>query len=176
MDLSIFRNFHLWYYSLFMYIPCTVIFRKLITNNNLTRVRKCLVLVYQSVLMVLWFALHVNFISLESQASLLLFYDDNSAPFPLSRRRPDCHYDSKLLTRHGVEILEDLVINLAEGITSMYLELISVDSNMSSEMSRLDLVLCSLSTRALQRLRNEVCCNQLPSLLLMKHSLCTYLH
>eukprot|EP00268_Persea_americana_P051022 TRINITY_DN5606_c0_g1_i2.p1 TRINITY_DN5606_c0_g1~~TRINITY_DN5606_c0_g1_i2.p1 ORF type:complete len:518 (-),score=92.99 TRINITY_DN5606_c0_g1_i2:490-2043(-) len=74
--------------------------------------------------------------------------------------RPDCHYDSKLLTRHGVEILEDLVINLAEGITSMYLELISVDSNMSSEMSRLDLVLCSLSTRALQRLRNEVALNQ----------------
>lgn len=74
--------------------------------------------------------------------------------------RPGCNYASELLARHGVDILEDLVINVADGITSMYLELISVDSNMASEMSRLDLSLCSLSTRALQQLRNEVALNQ----------------
>ncbi|PIA40176.1 hypothetical protein AQUCO_02500107v1 [Aquilegia coerulea] len=69
-------------------------------------------------------------------------------------------YDSKLLARHGVNILEDLVINLADGITTTYLELISVDSNMSSEMNCLDLNLCSLSTRALQKLRNEMALKQ----------------
>ncbi|XP_077227179.1 phosphoglycolate phosphatase isoform X2 [Tasmannia lanceolata] len=70
------------------------------------------------------------------------------------------YYDSILLTQHGVDILEDLIITLADGITSMYLELISVDSSMSGEMSRLGLILCTLSTRALQRLRNEVALNQ----------------
>ncbi|KAF6170752.1 hypothetical protein GIB67_015704 [Kingdonia uniflora] len=65
-------------------------------------------------------------------------------------------YDLKFLVQHGVDILEDLVITLSDGITGLYLELISVDSDMSSEMSRLGLDLCSLSTRALQRLRNEV--------------------
>ncbi|XP_058103433.1 uncharacterized protein LOC131247003 [Magnolia sinica] len=74
--------------------------------------------------------------------------------------RIGCHYDSKILTEHGVDILEDLVITLADGITSLYLELISVDSNMSSEMNSLGLSLCSLSTRALQRLRNEVALKQ----------------
>nr|DAD23898.1 TPA_asm: hypothetical protein HUJ06_025361 [Nelumbo nucifera] len=69
-------------------------------------------------------------------------------------------YENKLLTGHGVDILEDLMITLADGVIGMYLELISVDSNMSSEINSLDLILCRLSTRALQRLRNEVALNQ----------------
>lgn len=57
---------------------------------------------------------------------------------------------------HGVSILEDLVITLSDGIVSIYLELISVDSNFSDEMDGVSFSLCTLSTRALQRLRNEV--------------------
>ncbi|KAF6145319.1 hypothetical protein GIB67_002343 [Kingdonia uniflora] len=72
-----------------------------------------------------------------------------------SIREGSC-YDLKFLVQHGVDILEDLVITLSDGITGLYLELISVDNDMSSEISRLGLDLCSLSTRALQRLRNEV--------------------
>ncbi|OVA01595.1 Uncharacterized protein family Ycf55 [Macleaya cordata] len=71
-----------------------------------------------------------------------------------------CRYDMSLFTRYGVEILEDLVIKLADGVTSNYLELISVDSNMSNDMNRLGLILCSMSTRELQRLRNEVALNK----------------
>ncbi|XP_043706825.1 uncharacterized protein LOC122656400 isoform X1 [Telopea speciosissima] len=71
-------------------------------------------------------------------------------------RRGVCCYDYKLLTEHGIDILEDLVLTLADGIASIYLELISVDSNLSSEMNSLGLTMCSLSTRSLQRLRNEV--------------------
>ncbi|KAF9612277.1 hypothetical protein IFM89_038847 [Coptis chinensis] len=71
-----------------------------------------------------------------------------------------CRYDNKLLAHHGVDILEDLVITLADGITTNYLELISVDSNMSSDMNRMGLNLCSLSTRALQKLRNEMALKQ----------------
>ncbi|XP_008776216.2 uncharacterized protein LOC103696383 isoform X1 [Phoenix dactylifera] len=74
--------------------------------------------------------------------------------------RNGCCYDNRLLTRHGVDILEDLVILLADEIASIYLELISIDSDMSSEMNGLGLTLCSLSTRSLQRLRNEVVLNQ----------------
>lgn len=69
-------------------------------------------------------------------------------------------YDSRFLILHGVGILEDLVITMADGIASIYLELISVDSNMSNEINSLGLALCTLSTRALQRLRNEVALNQ----------------
>lgn len=65
-------------------------------------------------------------------------------------------YNDSLFMDHGVSILEDLVIMLADGIASMYLELISVDSSMSNEMNDLGLSLCTLSTRALQKLRNEV--------------------
>ncbi|KAJ9543485.1 hypothetical protein OSB04_023192 [Centaurea solstitialis] len=72
----------------------------------------------------------------------------------------ECCYDYNFFTLHGVSVLEDLVISLAEGIASMYLELISVDSDMSNEMNNLGLSLCTLSTRALQRLRNEVALNQ----------------
>ncbi|KAJ4842308.1 hypothetical protein Tsubulata_026582 [Turnera subulata] len=68
-------------------------------------------------------------------------------------RKGSC-YDTKLLTVQGVSILEDLVITLADGIASVYLELISVDGNLSNEMNTPDI--CNLSTRALQRLRNEV--------------------
>ncbi|XAR60983.1 hypothetical protein NMG60_11034549 [Bertholletia excelsa] len=53
-----------------------------------------------------------------------------------------------------------MVITVADGIASMYLELISVDGNMSDEMASLGLMLCSLSTRELQKLRNEVALNQ----------------
>ncbi|XP_057776717.1 uncharacterized protein LOC130995449 isoform X2 [Salvia miltiorrhiza] len=65
------------------------------------------------------------------------------------------YYNSTLFIQHGVAILEDLLITLADGIASMYLELISVDSSLSNEMNNLGLSLCTLSTRALQRLRNE---------------------
>ncbi|CAA6675512.1 unnamed protein product [Spirodela intermedia] len=61
---------------------------------------------------------------------------------------------------HGVDILEDLVVSLADGISSMYLELISIDSNVADEMNSLDLNLCRLSTRELQRIRNEVALRQ----------------
>ncbi|RZC87330.1 hypothetical protein C5167_041382 [Papaver somniferum] len=71
-----------------------------------------------------------------------------------------CRYDVNLFVLFGVDILEDLVINLADGITSNYLELISVDSNMSKDMNRLGLILCSMSTRELQKLRNEVALNK----------------
>lgn len=70
------------------------------------------------------------------------------------------YYNSSLFIQHGVAILEDLLITIADGITSMYLELISVDSSMSNEMNNLGLSLCTLSTRALQRLRNEVALQQ----------------
>lgn len=66
------------------------------------------------------------------------------------------YYNSTLFIQHGVTILEDFLITLADGIASMYLELISVDSSLSNEMNNLGLSLCTLSTRALQRLRNEV--------------------
>lgn len=66
------------------------------------------------------------------------------------------YYNSSLYLQHGVAILEDLLITLADGIASMYLELISVDSSFSNEINHLGLSLCTLSTRALQRLRNEV--------------------
>ncbi|EYU17984.1 hypothetical protein ABFS82_14G211000 [Erythranthe guttata] len=70
------------------------------------------------------------------------------------------YYNSSLFIQHGVDILEDLLITLADGIASMYLELISVDSSLSNEMNNLGLSLCTLSTRALQRLRNEVALHQ----------------
>lgn len=70
--------------------------------------------------------------------------------------RKDSCYDFDFFTRHGVSVLEDLVISLADGVASMYVELISVDGNMSDGINSLGLSLCTLSTRALQRLRNEV--------------------
>ncbi|KAL7172736.1 hypothetical protein ACSBR2_032248 [Camellia fascicularis] len=69
--------------------------------------------------------------------------------------REGCYYSCSLFTQHGVAILEDLVITLADGIASVYLELISVDGNMSNEINYLGLMLCALSTRELQKLRNE---------------------
>lgn len=74
--------------------------------------------------------------------------------------REGCYYDSSLFELHGISILEDLVISLADGIASIFLELISVDGNLSNKMNSLGLVLCTLSTRALQKLRNEVALNQ----------------
>lgn len=74
--------------------------------------------------------------------------------------RMDCYYDSKFLTLHGIDILEDLVVTVADGIASIYLELISVDSNISTEMNGFGTSLCNLSTRLLQRLRNEVALSQ----------------
>uniref|UniRef100_A0A7N0UQK8 DUF3685 domain-containing protein n=2 Tax=Kalanchoe fedtschenkoi TaxID=63787 RepID=A0A7N0UQK8_KALFE len=74
--------------------------------------------------------------------------------------RKGSFYDVSLFSSNDVSILEDMVITLADGIASIYLELISVDSNTSSEMHNVGAVLCTLSTRALQRLRNEVALNQ----------------
>ncbi|KAG0468004.1 hypothetical protein HPP92_017332 [Vanilla planifolia] len=74
--------------------------------------------------------------------------------------RSECCYDSRFIGKHGVEILEDLVISLADAIACIYLELISVDSGISSEMNTLGLKICPLSTRSLQRLRNEVLLKQ----------------
>ncbi|KAK6143996.1 hypothetical protein DH2020_020816 [Rehmannia glutinosa] len=70
------------------------------------------------------------------------------------------YYNCSFFIQHGVAILEDLLITLADGIASMYLELISVDSSVCNEMNNLGLSLCTLSTRALQRLRNEVALQQ----------------
>lgn len=61
-----------------------------------------------------------------------------------------------MLTIHQNDILEDLLVTMTDGISSMYLELISVDGNLSSEIAAQGLSLCSLSTRVLQKLRNEV--------------------
>ncbi|OMP05172.1 hypothetical protein COLO4_09005 [Corchorus olitorius] len=69
--------------------------------------------------------------------------------------RKGCCYDQSLFTLYGDSILEDLVITLADGIANTYLELISVDGNLSDEVNALGLAICNLSTRALQRLRNE---------------------
>ncbi|GMJ09019.1 hypothetical protein like AT5G48830 [Hibiscus trionum] len=74
--------------------------------------------------------------------------------------RKDCCYDQSLFNLYGDSILEDLVITLADGIASTYLELISVDGNLSDEVNDLGLAICNLSTRALQKLRNEVALNQ----------------
>ncbi|XVF81157.1 hypothetical protein PTKIN_Ptkin15bG0134300 [Pterospermum kingtungense] len=74
--------------------------------------------------------------------------------------RKGCCYDQSLFKLYGDSILEDLVITLADGIASTYLELISVDGNLSDEVSSMGLAICNLSTRELQRLRNEVALNQ----------------
>ncbi|PWZ22342.1 hypothetical protein Zm00014a_011956 [Zea mays] len=73
--------------------------------------------------------------------------------------RCDSYFDVKFLAEHGERILEDLVISLADVIASIYLELMSVDGDMSAEVVGSSLVLCSLSTRELQKLRNEVAIN-----------------
>lgn len=65
-------------------------------------------------------------------------------------------YDLSFFRTHGVVILEDFMITLADGVASIYLELISVDSKFSNEMNSGGLGICSLSSRALQKLRNEV--------------------
>ncbi|CAN0915462.1 hypothetical protein LINGRAHAP2_LOCUS29144 [Linum grandiflorum] len=69
-------------------------------------------------------------------------------------------YDHHLFVTHGESILEDLVINVADGIANLYLELISVDGNLPDGVNDLGMGMCSLSTRALQRLRNEAALNQ----------------
>ncbi|XP_061367174.1 uncharacterized protein LOC133310288 [Gastrolobium bilobum] len=74
--------------------------------------------------------------------------------------REDCCYDSCIFALHGISILEDLVITLVDGVASIYLEFISVDSDVSSETNSLDMSFCALSTRELQKLRNEVALNQ----------------
>ncbi|KAG4377623.1 hypothetical protein AAZX31_18G156100 [Glycine max] len=74
--------------------------------------------------------------------------------------REGCYYDSRIFSVHGISILEDLVISLADGVASVYLEFISVDNDVSSKTSSLDMPLCALSTRELQKLRNEVALNQ----------------
>ncbi|KAK7395364.1 hypothetical protein VNO78_15916 [Psophocarpus tetragonolobus] len=74
--------------------------------------------------------------------------------------REDCYYDSRIFAVHGISILEDLVIALADGVASIYLEFISVDSDVTSKTNSLDMSLCALSTRELQKLRNEVALNQ----------------
>lgn len=45
---------------------------------------------------------------------------------------------------------------LADGVASLYLEFISVDSDVSSKTNSLEVSFCALSTRELQKLRNEV--------------------
>ncbi|CAH8352306.1 unnamed protein product [Eruca vesicaria subsp. sativa] len=72
-----------------------------------------------------------------------------------SLRKASC-YDLSLFRTHGVAILEDLMITLADAVASIYLELISVDSKFSDEMNSGGLDICNLSSRALQKLRNEV--------------------
>ncbi|KAK7255928.1 hypothetical protein RIF29_29356 [Crotalaria pallida] len=74
--------------------------------------------------------------------------------------REECCYESSIFALHGISILEDLVIALADGVASIYLEFISVDSDVSSKTNSLDMSFCALSTRELQKLRNEVALNQ----------------
>ncbi|XP_019461739.1 PREDICTED: uncharacterized protein LOC109360954 [Lupinus angustifolius] len=74
--------------------------------------------------------------------------------------REECCYESSIFTLHGISILEDLVIALADGVASIYLEFISVDSDVPSKTNSLDISFCALSTRELQKLRNEVTLNQ----------------
>ncbi|GLJ11237.1 hypothetical protein SUGI_0148120 [Cryptomeria japonica] len=75
--------------------------------------------------------------------------------FGTRRARSCCSYD--LLVKHGVHILEDLVIELADGIATFFLEVISMDRSTSSEDELTNLVKPSyMSTRALERFRNEV--------------------
>ncbi|XP_057517838.1 uncharacterized protein LOC130798756, partial [Amaranthus tricolor] len=64
-------------------------------------------------------------------------------------------HDHNIYSLHGSAILEDLIINLADAISSVYLEVISVDSETSEKISNYSLSLCTLSARALQKLRNE---------------------
>lgn len=52
--------------------------------------------------------------------------------------------------------MEDLVIFVADVIASIYLEIMSVDGDMPTEVVGSSLALCSLSTRELQKQRNEV--------------------
>lgn len=91
-----------------------------------------------------------------STVNLYMILCRGTLQFRLCSCREGRCYDHSLFTLHGVAILEDLVITLADGIASIHLELISVDGNMSNEMNGLGLILCTLSTRELQRLRNEV--------------------
>jgi len=70
--------------------------------------------------------------------------------------RSDGYFDAKFLAEHGGKILEDLIISLTDVIASIYLELMSVDGDMSTEVVSSSLALCSLSTKELQKLRNEV--------------------
>ena len=90
------------------------------------------------------------------QLNYYCFFMLKKIMYSLVFSREGCCYNHSLFTLHGVVILEDLVITLADGISSVYLELISVDGNVSNEMNSLGWSFCTLSTRALQRLRNEV--------------------
>lgn len=74
--------------------------------------------------------------------------------------REGCLYDHNLYSLHGASILEDLVITIADGISSIYLELISVDGEISEKVNSLGLRLCALTTRALQKTRNKVTMHQ----------------
>ncbi|KAL5211376.1 hypothetical protein ABZP36_022223 [Zizania latifolia] len=73
--------------------------------------------------------------------------------------RSDSYFDATFLAEHGARILEDLVIFLGDAVASIYLELISVDGDMPTGVVGSSLALCSLSTRELQKLRNEVAIN-----------------
>lgn len=73
--------------------------------------------------------------------------------------RSDSYFDAKFLAENGARILEDLVIFLADVIASIYLEIMSVDGDMPTEVVGSSLALCSLSTRELQKQRNEVAIN-----------------
>lgn len=77
-----------------------------------------------------------------------------------SSLRRGCCYDRSLFALHGISILEDLVITLADGIASICLELISVDCKLADEINSPASTISNLSTRGLQRLRNEVALNQ----------------
>uniref|UniRef100_A0A0E0K0B4 Uncharacterized protein n=1 Tax=Oryza punctata TaxID=4537 RepID=A0A0E0K0B4_ORYPU len=70
--------------------------------------------------------------------------------------RSDSYFNAKFLAEHGARILEDLVIFLADVAASIYIELISVDGDMPTDVVGSSLALCSLSTRELQKMRNEV--------------------
>ncbi|KAL9228291.1 hypothetical protein vseg_003886 [Gypsophila vaccaria] len=83
-------------------------------------------------------------------------YADLIGFFRCGFSRDFSYYDLNVYSLHGSAIVEDLVIVIADAIASTYLEVISVDSDVSTKISNLGMSLCALSTRALQKLRNEV--------------------
>lgn len=76
-------------------------------------------------------------------------------------RRSGSSYSFDLLVKHAVHILEDLVIAVADGIATLCLEFVSMHRSTSNDDDLTNLIKTSyMSTRALERFRNEVALNR----------------